>query len=83
MRGQAPRYLAEGELADRSGEAEERYQVLAKKSWNASDLGTRRTMYFSELLPLFAETSDQLQDVIGVNEVNAARLARQVTSREC
>ena len=45
----------EGEVADRIKEAAERYQDLAKKFWNTSDLGARRTLYFSELLPLFAE----------------------------
>jgi two-component system, NtrC family, sensor histidine kinase KinB len=67
----------EREVADGMKEAEERYQDLAKKFWNTSDLGTRRTMYFSELLPLFARIDNELQEVIGVNEANVAQVARQ------
>src|SRR5580704_17743982 len=67
----------EGQIADRIKEAEEPYQELANKFWNTSVLGTRRTMYFSELLPLFTEIRNALQKVIGVNEVNVAQVARQ------
>jgi hypothetical protein len=64
----------EGALADRIKEAEERYQELGKKFWNTSDVGMRRTMYSSELLPLFTEIDNELQAAIGVNKVNATRL---------
>ena len=67
----------EGEVADRIKEAEEHYQDLAKKFWNTSDLGTRRTMYLSELLPLFTEIRNELQEVVGVNEINVAQVSRQ------
>jgi NtrC-family two-component system sensor histidine kinase KinB len=70
----------EGEVADRIKEAEERYQDLAKKFWSTSDLGTRRTMYFAELLPLFTEIRNELQEVIRVNEFNVAQVARQARS---
>jgi NtrC-family two-component system sensor histidine kinase KinB len=67
----------EGAVADRIKKAEESYQNLAKNFWNTSDLETRRTMYFAELWPLFTEIHNELQAVIGVNEVNVTQLARQ------
>jgi NtrC-family two-component system sensor histidine kinase KinB len=60
----------EGEAAGKIKQAEERYQVLAKKFWNSSDLGTRRTLYFSELLPLFTQIQNNLQEVIRISEDN-------------
>jgi two-component system, NtrC family, sensor histidine kinase KinB len=67
----------EGEVGDRIERAEERYQDLAKRFWNSSDLGTRQTIYSSELLPLFNEIHNELQEVIGVNEVNMVQMAPQ------
>jgi two-component system, NtrC family, sensor histidine kinase KinB len=64
-------------VAVRIKKAEERYQNLAKNFWNTSDLGRRRTIYFSELLPLFTEIHNELQAGMGVNEVNVSQLARQ------
>jgi NtrC-family two-component system sensor histidine kinase KinB len=75
--GTGPSLPGEGGVADRIKQAEERYQDLAKKFWNTSDPGTRRTIYFSELLPLFTEIRHELQAIVGVNEVNVAQLARQ------
>jgi NtrC-family two-component system sensor histidine kinase KinB len=78
--GTAATLPGEGALADRIKEAEERYLKLVKKFWSSSDVGMRRTMYFSELLPLFTEIDNELQAVIGVNEVNATRLVSQARS---
>jgi E1-E2 ATPase len=57
-------------VADKINKAEERYQGLAKKFWNSSDLGTRRTLYFSQLLPLFTQIQNNLQEVIRISEDN-------------
>jgi signal transduction histidine kinase/HAMP domain-containing protein len=67
----------EAKIADKIKQAAERYQGLAKKFWNASDLGTRRAMYFSELLPLFTDIQDNLQEVIRAGEENMVRADRQ------
>ena len=67
----------EGEVADKINQVEERYQGLAKKFWNTSELGSRRTMYFSELSPLFTDIQNSLQEVIRVNEDNMVQADRQ------
>jgi two-component system, NtrC family, sensor histidine kinase KinB len=67
----------EREVADKINQAEERYQGLAKKFWNTSDLGSRRTMYFSELLPLFTHIQNNLQEVIRISEDNMVQADRQ------
>jgi NtrC-family two-component system sensor histidine kinase KinB len=67
----------EEEVADRIRQAEERYQDLAKKFSNTSDLATRRTIYFSELLPLSTELQNVLQEVISVNEDDMVQVDRQ------
>jgi NtrC-family two-component system sensor histidine kinase KinB len=66
-----------GELSKRIRKEEERYQTLAKEFWNTSDLGARRTLYFSLLLPLFTEIHNELQEVIAVNEANVAQMTLQ------
>jgi two-component system, NtrC family, sensor histidine kinase KinB len=66
-----------GELNQRISKEEERYQNLAKEFWNTSDLGARRALYFSQLLPLFTEIHNELQEVIAVNEANVAQLTGQ------
>jgi two-component system, NtrC family, sensor histidine kinase KinB len=60
----------EGELADRIKESEGRYQALAKGFWAATDTGSRRDMYFSELLPLFTQIKNDAQAVIDMNQEN-------------
>ncbi len=62
--------LREAEVADKINRAEERYQGLAEKFWNTSDLSTRRAIYFSELLPLFTQIQTSLQEVIRISEGN-------------
>jgi NtrC-family two-component system sensor histidine kinase KinB len=64
-------------VADKINQAEERYQGLAKKFWNTSDLAIRRTTYFSELLPLFSDIQNNLQEVIRMNEDNMVQANRQ------
>jgi two-component system, NtrC family, sensor histidine kinase KinB len=67
----------EGKVSDKTNQAGERYQSLAKKFWNTYDLATRRTMYFSELLPLFTNIQNNLQEVIRVSEDNIVQADRQ------
>jgi NtrC-family two-component system sensor histidine kinase KinB len=75
--GTGPSLPGAGELTKRISKEEERYQNLAKEFWNTSDLGARRTLYFSLLLPLFTQIHDELQEVIAVNEANVAQLTGQ------
>jgi NtrC-family two-component system sensor histidine kinase KinB len=67
----------EGEVADRIKQAEEHYQDLAGKFWNTSEPGARRTMYTAELLPLFTEINNELEEVVAVNDVNTVQVGRQ------
>ncbi|HXC61559.1 MAG TPA: ATP-binding protein, partial [Nitrospiria bacterium] len=67
----------EGEVADRIKQAEEHYQDLAGKFWNTSEPGARRTMYTAELLPLFTEIKNELEEVVAVNDVNTVQVGRQ------
>jgi NtrC-family two-component system sensor histidine kinase KinB len=60
----------EGEIAQRIGEAEGRYQALAQTFWDTSDSEARRKMYFSELLPLFTAIKNDAQEVIRMNQEN-------------
>jgi NtrC-family two-component system sensor histidine kinase KinB len=70
----------EGEVAEKFNQAGERYQGLAKKFWNTSDIDTRRSMYLSELLPLFSDIQSNLQKVIRVSEDRIVRADRQARS---
>ncbi len=60
----------EGELANKIGGDESRYQALARIFWDTPDLDARRKMYFSELLPLFTEVKNNAQEVIRINQDN-------------
>jgi two-component system, NtrC family, sensor histidine kinase KinB len=68
---------ADGEVTDKIIQAGERYQGLAKKFWNTSDIGSRRSMYISELWPLFSDLQSNLQEVIRVSEENIVQADRQ------
>jgi two-component system, NtrC family, sensor histidine kinase KinB len=60
----------EGELATKIRDSEDSYQSLAKRFWAATDIGLRREMYFSQLLPLFTEIKNNAQAVIDINQHN-------------
>jgi two-component system, NtrC family, sensor histidine kinase KinB len=52
--------------------------------WQTADLEKRRTMYFSELLPLFTRIKDTAQEIISINQdamVKADRDARELSAR--
>jgi NtrC-family two-component system sensor histidine kinase KinB len=70
----------EGKVADKINQAGERYQGLAKKFWNTSDIGTRRSIYLSELLPLFSDIQGNLQEAIRVSEDKMVQTDRQARS---
>jgi NtrC-family two-component system sensor histidine kinase KinB len=70
----------EGELAAKIKESEERYHTLADRFWASSDLGPRREMYFSQLLPLFTEIKNSAQEVIRINQDNMVQADHRTRS---
>ena len=60
------------------------YTARAEAFWQSADLEKRRTMYFSELLPLFTRIKDTAQEIISINQdamVKADRDARELSAR--
>ncbi len=60
------------------------YSARAEAFWQTADLEKRRTMYFSELLPLFTKIKDTAQEIISINQdamVKADRDARELSAR--
>jgi hypothetical protein len=51
----------EQQLADKVQQAHERYASRAETFWATTDGGSRRTMYFDELLPTFTKIKDTAQ----------------------
>ena len=74
----------EQQLADTVRSLHEQYATSAETFWQMQDMAARRTMYFSEMLPLFTRIKDTAQEVIRINEENmvtADRAARSLSGR--
>jgi len=67
----------EGAIAEKIRDDEQRYQALAKTFWGTADSEViRRTMYFSDLLPLFTEIKNNTQEIIRMNQENMVQANR-------
>jgi NtrC-family two-component system sensor histidine kinase KinB len=74
----------EGELAEKVKQAHEKYAARAEEFWNTADAGTRRKMYFDEMLPAFTGIKDTAQEIIRINQdnmVQADRDARKLSAQ--
>ncbi|MBV9671521.1 MAG: HAMP domain-containing protein [Verrucomicrobia bacterium] len=67
----------EGEVADKIKTSEARYLQLARSFWENTDPASRRTLYFSQLLPLFTEIKNNSQEIIRLNQENMVDADRQ------
>jgi len=71
-------------FADTARSLHERYAARAETFWQTRDLAARRSMYFSEMLPLFTRVEDAAEDVIRINQkhmVAADRETRSLSAR--
>jgi signal transduction histidine kinase len=67
----------EGTIAEKIRDDEQRYQALAKTFWETADSEViRRTMYFSDLLPVFTEIKNNIQEIIRMNQENMVQANR-------
>ena len=74
----------EDKLAEDLRRAHEEYTARADAFWQTDDLGQRRGMYFSEILPSFTRIKDTAQAIISINQdtmVQADRDARELSAR--
>jgi NtrC-family two-component system sensor histidine kinase KinB len=71
-------------FADTARSLHEHYAARAETFWQTRDLAARRSMYFSEMLPLFTRVEDAAEDVIRINQkhmVAADRETRSLSAR--
>ena len=74
----------EQQLADTVRSLHEQYATRAETFWGMQDMAARRSMYFSEMLPLFTRIKDTAQEVIRINEENMVQAdlaARSLSAR--
>jgi NtrC-family two-component system sensor histidine kinase KinB len=71
-------------LADEAKNLHERYAARAEAFWGMTDIAARRSMYFTEMLPVFTKVKDTAQEIIRINQenmVSADHAARSLSAR--
>lgn len=67
-------------FADTARNLQEQYAARAETFWGLPELAARRSMYFSEMLPLFTRIEDAAQEVIRINQKHMEAADRDTRS---
>jgi NtrC-family two-component system sensor histidine kinase KinB len=67
-------------FADTARSLHEQYARRAETFWGMQDMAARRSMYFSEMLPLLTRIKDPAQEIIRMNQDHMAAADRETRS---